>query len=52
MIDAGGPLPVKGINPLRVPYMIDLVDWHQCSAAFHDLAAEQRVEIIAPSVSA
>jgi hypothetical protein len=59
VINAGRPLPGKVINPLRealdllrVPYMIDLVDWHHCSAALRDLAWEQRVEIIAPSVSA
>lgn len=50
VIDAGSALPGKVINPLRealhhlrVPYGIDLVDWHQCSESFRQLAGPQRV---------
>lgn len=50
VIDAGEPLPGKIINPLRealdhlrVPYTIDLVDWHRCSEAFREVAGPQRV---------
>jgi predicted nucleotidyltransferase len=52
VIDAGGPLPGKVINPfrealdhLRIPYAIDLVDWHRCSDAFRELAGAQKVEV-------
>jgi len=52
VIDAGEALPGKVINPLRealdllhVPYGIDLVDWHQCSEAFRQLAGPQRVAL-------
>lgn len=53
VIDAGEPLPGKVINPLRealerlrVPYTIDLVDWHQCSEAFREVAGPQRVDVL------
>lgn len=52
VIDAGSALPGKVINPLRealdhlrVPYTVDLVDWHRCSEAFRELAGPQRVTI-------
>ena len=52
VIDAHEPLPGKVINPLRealeqlrVPYTIDLVDWHRCSEAFRELAGPQRVGV-------
>lgn len=52
VIDAGEPLPGKVINPLRealdhlrIPYGIDLVDWHQCSDSFRQLAGPQRVAL-------
>ena len=51
--DAAEPLPGKVINPLRealeqlrVPYTIDLVDWHRCSEAFREVAAPQRVGVV------
>jgi hypothetical protein len=50
VIDAGEALPGRVINPIReslellpVGYGIDLVDWHQCSDAFRELAGPQRV---------
>lgn len=53
VIDAGETLPGKVINPmrealdhLRVPYSIDLVDWHRCSEAFRELAGAQRVDAL------
>jgi predicted nucleotidyltransferase len=52
VIDADEPLPGKIINPLRealehlrVPYTIDLLDWHQCSEAFREVADPQRVGV-------
>lgn len=52
VIDAGEALPGKVINPLRehleqlrIPYSIDLVDWHRCSDAFRELAGPQRVGV-------
>lgn len=52
VIDAGEPLPGKIINPLRealdhlrVPYAIDLVDWHRCSEAFREVAGPQKVSL-------
>ncbi len=52
VIDADEPLPEKIINPhrealehLRVPYTIDLVDWHQCSEAFREVAGPQQVDV-------
>lgn len=52
VIDAGEALPGLVINPLRenlellpIGYGIDLVDWHQCSAAFRELAGPQRIEL-------
>lgn len=52
VIDAGAALPGKVINPLRealdhlrIPYGIDLVDWHQCSDSFRQLAGPQRVAL-------
>jgi hypothetical protein len=53
VIEADEPLPGKVINPLRealeqlrVPYTIDLVDWHRCSAAFREVATPQRVGLV------
>jgi predicted nucleotidyltransferase len=53
VIDAGAPLAGKVINPLRealeqlrVPYTIDLVDWHRCSEAFREVAGPQRVDVL------
>ena len=52
VIDADEPLPGKIINPLRealdhlcVPYTIDLLDWHQCSEAFREVAGPQQVDV-------
>ncbi len=52
VIDAEEPLPGKVINPLRealellrVPYTIDLVDWHRCSEAFREVAGPPRVAL-------
>lgn len=53
VIDADEPLPGNVINPLRealeqlrVPYTIDLVDWHRCSEAFREVAGPQRVSVV------
>lgn len=53
VIDAEEPLPGKVINPLRealeqprVPYTIDLADWHRCSEAFREVAGPQRVGVV------
>ena len=53
VIDADEPLPGKVTNPLRealellrVPYTIDLVDWHRCSEAFRKVVGPQRVGVV------
>jgi hypothetical protein len=33
----------EALDHLNVPYTIDLMDWHQCSAAFREVAGPQRV---------
>jgi predicted nucleotidyltransferase len=58
VIDAGEALPSRIINPLRenlellpVGHGIDLVDWHQCSDQFRELAGAQRMALAGGTLS-